>query len=106
LQENFGNEWKKVYDGWVSEFTKGMAGIDNYIDALDKINDRRLKYLSGNTLGNSYSDFLMNEYYDIYDNDYRKHLLGVIDISKIVATQGDVDYFNILYRGYSRARLV
>jgi len=41
LQENFGKEWKSVYDGWVSDFTEGMVGIDNYRDALDKINDRR-----------------------------------------------------------------
>ncbi|KKL82163.1 hypothetical protein LCGC14_1987510 [marine sediment metagenome] len=48
----------------------------------------------------------MDEYKKEYKDDYLAHLRGVIDISKIVAVQEDIDYYNILYRGYSRARLV
>ncbi len=105
LQANFGPEWKKVYDGWVSDFTVGMEGIDNYKDSLDNINDLRKEYLPGNTFGKDYKMFLINEFPSVYEV-YRKHLLGkVIDISKVIATQADVDYFNILYRGNTRIRL-
>lgn len=106
LQNNFGSEWKSVYDGWVSEFTQGMSGIDNYQDALEKINDRRLKYLPGNAYGNTIKDFLYKEYRSLYDSNYDKYLRGSILISKVIATQEDINYYNILFNGYSRARLI
>jgi len=38
---------------------------------------------------------------------FLKNLQGkVIDISKIIATQTDVNYFNILYGGHVRIKLV
>ncbi|KKL25490.1 hypothetical protein LCGC14_2404760, partial [marine sediment metagenome] len=86
LRANFGSEWRNVYDGWKSKFTVGMAGIDNFKDSLDNINDLRKEYLPGKTFGKDYKMFLINEFPSVYEV-YRKHLLGkVIDISKVVAT--------------------
>ncbi len=105
LQANFGGEWQGVYKGWVSEFTQGMAGIDNYKDSLDKINDLRFEYLPGNPKGKDSRDFLKENYISIFSL-YEKSLQGkVIDISKLIATQTNVDYFNILYQGHTRIRL-
>jgi len=78
LKKGFGSEWKNVYDGWVSEFTSGMSGIDNYKDALDKINENRLEYLPGNIKGYTLEDFLKKEYMTIYINNYYKYLRGSI----------------------------
>jgi hypothetical protein len=106
LKENFGeSEWESVYDGWVSDFTEGMDDIDNYQDALDKINDRRMKYMPGNTQGKTSIDFLLAEYNNLYTNFYQKYLLGNIALSKYVSTERDVDYFNILFRGYTKIKL-
>lgn len=106
LRENFGeSEWESVYDGWVSDFTEGMDDIDNYQDALDKINDRRMKYMPGNSLGKNSRDFLSNEYHSVYTNFYQKYLQGNIALSKYITTQRDADYFNILFRSYSRIKL-
>ena len=106
LRANFGSEWRNVYDGWKSKFTVGMAGIDNFKDSLDNINDLRKVYLPGNTGGKDYKKFLEEKFPSIY-KIYHDHLEGkVIDISKLIATQADVDYFNILYQGYTRIRLV
>lgn len=106
LQKNFGSDWKSVYNGWVSEFTQGMDGIDNYKDALDKINERRLKYMPGNPDGYAYKDFLLKEYKVVFYNDYWKNLKGRPVISRIIASQKDIDYFNILFKGFSKARLI
>ena len=106
LKENFGeSEWESVYDGWVSDFTEGMDDIDNYQDALDEINDRRMKYMPGNTQGKTSKDFLYREYHGIYITFYQKYLLGNIALSKYVTTQKDVDYFNILFKGYTKIKL-
>jgi len=106
LRANFGPEWESVYKGWVSDFTVEMAGIDNYKDSLYTINDLRNKYLPGNTAGNDYQKFLEDKYPSIFQI-YKSNLQGkVIDISRVIATQADVDYFNILYRSHTRIRLV
>ncbi len=65
-----------------------------------------MRYLPGNKYGNTNSDFLLNEYKSVYNNHYTQYLLGVIPISRIIASQEDIDYFNILFRGYTRIKLV
>ena len=106
LRENFGeSEWESVYDGWVSDFTESMDDIDNYQNALDTINDRRMKYMPGNTHGKTSRNFLSKEYNSVFTNFYLKYLQGNIALSKYVATQRDVDYFNLLFRSYSKIKL-
>ena len=106
LQENFGSQWESVYKGWVSEFTEGMDGIENYQDALDMLNDRRMKYMPGNSQGNTYREFLSIEYSRVYIHNYLKNLQGNIVLSRYVAPQREADHFNLLFRSFSRIRLI
>ncbi|MBD3215581.1 MAG: hypothetical protein GF311_23425 [Candidatus Lokiarchaeota archaeon] len=99
LQKNFGAEWEFVYEGWVSEFSKGVniEGIGDFDKALDDINQQRLKYLPGNKM----VEFLENEYSDIYKKHFREHLrkLGIV-LSDFITTQDEIDEYNKLFPQY------
>ncbi|MBD3195955.1 MAG: hypothetical protein GF317_12915 [Candidatus Lokiarchaeota archaeon] len=103
LKKNFGGEWEYVYEGWVSEFSKGVniEGIGDFDKALDDINQQRLKYLPGNPNNFEAKDFLKIEYPDIYKNHFRDHLMKAsIILSDYVTTQDEIDEYNRLFPQY------
>ncbi|TFF94520.1 MAG: hypothetical protein EU543_01090 [Promethearchaeota archaeon] len=103
LQKHFGGEWEYVYEGWVSEFSKGVniEGIGDFDKALRDINERRLKYLPGNLGGLDMKGFLREEYPSIYRNHFRDNLrkVGVI-LSDYVTTQKEIDEYNRMFPQY------